>query len=313
MQIRAAPVVALLGGARMELMSVEDASISSDFGESVWRRRLIWVLRVTVFLQAVGQWRWMIALDSSPLFELLWLPADAGGWEWPEAQALRGQAAIAWTALACGALTLFRPGVLFTGPLLLLQLGVTVAMWRGDAGYPLAGIWPGQEVKRMFPFMTQALQMAAPAALMIVDPWFAKRSASPVRDAMATGLLRLATSITFCALAIEAGQHRFEFVDLIQNFGTRVFGYEVSVPAAEQALTIIALHNLGVAGLCMVTRSRGLLLWMSAWGLITAISFVGAMGLESGLHEALIRAPHCGGPLAVVLLWQLRRRREQPS
>lgn len=50
----------------------------------------------------------------------------------------------------------------------------------------------------------------------------------------------------------------------------------------------------------------GLVLWLSFWGLITALSQVTGLGLPGGLSEypeVLLRAPHFLAPLALLFLF----------
>lgn len=290
----------------MGTMETAAASIGDPSPRNSWQTALTWVLRITIFVQAVGNWRWLTQFDDTPLFELLWLPIDAGGLGWLEADALRAQRIVGWVVLACGTLSLVRPGLLFTGPLLCVQVAITVAMCRSDIGYPLTGIWPPPEVKRMFPIMTQSLRMAAPLALIILDPWWS-RAGRRWRLGVSGALLRLATAATFCAHAIEAGQHSGQFVDMLIEFAG-MFGLDLTERGAEQLLTAIALQDFGLAGLCLVCRSRVIIGWAAAWGLLTALSRLFVDGIGNGLHETLTRLPHAGGPLALLLIWHFLSR-----
>lgn len=269
--------------------------------------RVRWILRITVLLQAIGIWISMTQVDDSPLFELLWLPRDAGGYAWLEADALEAQTIVGWTALACGLLTVVRPAFLWTGGLALLQVTLTVAMWRGDTGYSLAGPWPTPDVKRLFPFATEALQMATPAVLLLVDPWLVQRAAR-FRWWLGGTLLRLAAAATFAAIGVEAGQHQRQLTDAVAATAAR-FWIDVSRARIEELLTIVGVVHLLAAAVCLVVRSRVIVAWMVLWSVAAVVICLASSGIHLTWYELLAAAGNLGGPLALFVLWHVAQRR----
>lgn len=265
-------------------------------------RRVSWVLRATVLLQAIGVWVSMTQVDDSPLFELLWLPRDAGGYAWLEADALRWQMLVGWTALACGVLTLVRPALLWTGGLLALEVVLAVAMWRGDTGYSLAGPWPTPEVKRLFPFATEALQMATPAVLLVLDPWLIRRAVR-FRWWLGETLLRLAAAVAFAAIGVEAGQHHRRLIEAVA-VATNRLGHDASWSRIEELLTTLGVVHLLAAAVCLVVRSRAIASWMVLWSVAASVVCLASPGAHLTWYELLAAAGTMGGPLALVVMWQ---------
>jgi len=268
---------------------------------------MVWTLRITVALQCVGNWRWLAQIGESPLLSWMISPEDVGGMRWAEATGLAVQQAIGWLALGAGLCVLLRPCAAVLGPLALLQLLIAVAMWRTGYGYPPQAAWLSPQLAALFPLATQSARIAAPLALLLLDPWRAERPLSPHRIRLAMGLLLGGTALVFLSHGIEAWNHYPVFIDLLISASGQLFGIALSQSHAEAMLSIIGLLDGLVAVACLFPRLRGVLWWMAFWGGITAISRVAAFGWDPTWHGAAIRMPHLGVPLAVVLYWHLVR------
>jgi len=277
---------------------------SHSDAEPLWRA-IVWVLRITVALQCVGNWRWLTQIEETPLLALLWGHADVGGLGWDESAALAAGHAIGWLTLAAGLCVLVRPTALLLVPLALLQLLFAVAMWRTGGGFALQIDWLPLPIAALFPLATQSARIAAPLGLMLLDPWLVERPLSPRRVSAGIGLLRWAAALTFVAHGIEAWQHYPVHVDLLIDSLNQTLGIRLSQAAAEHALTAFGMVDVLVALACVGTRLRWVLWWMVLWGAITAASRTLAYGWEIAWHETATRVSHLGAPLAVVLYWHL--------
>lgn len=286
---------------------------SLDNGEtSRWWRAMIWSLRIGVALQCLGNWWWLTRIGESPLLGWLINPADIGGLQWNESTAIATQRAIGWLALVAGVVVLLRPCAAVLGPLVLLQVTIATAMWRSADGFSLTADWLPAQWVTLFPFMTQAARIAAPAGLLLLDPWRPARPLREKRTRSAVTLLRWAAAVTFLAHGIESWQHNPQFTDLLIGATARVFGAELSQSTAEKLLSIIGAADMLVAIACVVIRSRYLMGWMVVWGAITASSRVVALGSSLG-YMSLTRSPHVAVPLAVTLYWHLLQWRPADS
>ncbi|WP_145057753.1 hypothetical protein [Adhaeretor mobilis] len=281
-----------------------------------------WTLRVGVCLQAIGAWRWLTGYDDTPIFEWLWLGEEGGGLGWSEAEALGLQRQVGWVALACGLLTLVRPSLLTTGPLVLVEAFIVYGTWKTDYGFTLHPVFIAPHWERWYPVAAHACRVFAPLGLMLVDPFWGfwrrgfrhqggSEDATTIRSYLGMQLLRLAVAATFATHGMEAMLQRSTFVDLLIDSAQRLLHWDLPQSQAEQALFVIGVTDLLLAGACLLTRSRAVFLWMATWGAITAVSRVTAGGLEYHWHETLWRASHCCVPLALAMYWQVLRSRQK--
>ena len=79
----------------------------------------------------------------------------------------------------------------------------------------------------------------------------------------------------------------------------------MSRPTAVRLRTCTGVADILFAIACVSTRWRAVWWWMAFWGAVTALSRIASFGLNIGWSATLIRAPHVGVPLAVVLYWHL--------
>jgi len=199
------------------------------------------------------------------------------------------------------------------GPLVLLQTFLATAMWRIDDGFALEVVWLPPQLTALFPYATQSSRIVAPLALMLLDPWRAKRPLSRQRVDNCMYLMRWAIALTFFAHGIEAWHHHYVFTDLLIVSAQRLLGIELTQASAEQLLSLIGAADMVVAVVCVATRWRAVLWWMAFWGAVTAISRIVGGGWGTSMHAMLTRAPHVGLPLAVVLSFCLVESRLEAS
>jgi len=275
--------------------------------DKLWRT-IVWTLRITVALLCLGNWRWLSQIEETPLMSLFWDQPDVGGLGWSEATSLTIEHSIGWLALLGGVCVLARPCAAVLGPLVLLQLLIALAMWRTGDGYALQANWLPLPLVALFPFATQSARIVAPLGLLLLDPWLVERPLSQRRVAAGIGCMRWGVATAFAAHGIEAWLHNPAFIDLLINSSQRLLGWNLTQTTAEQLLSIIGILDLLVAIGCVGSRSRVILWWMAIWGAITACSRITANGLDTSWHATVIRWPHVGLPLAVVLYWYLLQR-----
>jgi hypothetical protein len=115
-------------------------------------------------------------------------------------------------------------------------------------------------------------------------------------------LLIIAASLTFATHGYEAFMEHPKFKDLLYG----AFGIISVSPSQTVAITLLKLIGimdifLAVAVIFYHSRWKWLLLWMSAWGFLTAISRPIAFG-DLGLDDALLRIGNGAIPLIVYLL-----------
>jgi hypothetical protein len=272
--------------------------------DRLWRG-IIWVLQVTVALQCLGNWRWLAQIGETPLLSWMIGPADVGGLGWNEATGLAVQSTVGWVVLAAGVVVLWRPFFAVTMPLFLLQLCLTVAMWRTDYGFVPEASWLPSQVAALFPFLTQAGRIASPLGLQLLvgckKDW---RSQLP-RVSVAMNLMRWAVAATFFAHGVEAWLHHPAFIDLVIGTAWNLFGAGLPQAGVERLLTIIGALDMVIAVVCVTTKIRGVLWWMAIWGGVTAFSRITAYGFDTSWDKTLVRMPHVGLPIAVVLIWVL--------
>lgn len=266
---------------------------------------IVTVLRATVALQCLGNWRWMTQIQETPLLHWMLDPADIGGLAWAESTALAVQQTIGWSLLLAALAVVWRPYRFVLAALFVVQLLIAIAMWRIADGYPLKASWLSPSVVLLFPFATQLLRIAAPLGLLLVEHARAKPLTEATAMHRAMQLMRWAVAIVFVAHGVEALQLNPKFTDLLIGSTQRTLGVELSESAAERILMAVGVVDIVVAIACVCVRWLAVIGWIALWGGITACSRIVALGWETAWHEALTRAPHCGVPMAVALWWHL--------
>ncbi len=114
-------------------------------------------------------------------------------------------------------------------------------------------------------------------------------------------IFRVGLALTFATHGWEALQQHPSFVDLIIVGSQRLTSWAWSEATARNLLWVIGAIDLVAAVLVISKPTRSLLIYMSLWGLITAVSRI-IFSPEMGLYETLMRVSHTGVPLLVILL-----------
>ena len=148
-----------------------------------------------------------------------------------------------------------------------------------------------------------AVRVAAPLCLAFALPnpktnLFGTTTTSPVT----LWILLLGVSATFLTHGIEALEHYGRFVDLLIGSAS-LFGLELSQSSAEDALTVIGIHDFLLVALLLLRRWRWVAGWMALWGFATALSRMTTMGGDSW-HQTAIRIANGGVPLTIYLAWR---------
>jgi hypothetical protein len=120
---------------------------------------------------------------------------------------------------------------------------------------------------------------------------------------VARWLLSIGLAAVFFSHGWGAFHGHAHFIDLIIGSAANLLGMRVTELQALHVLTVIGVVDIAVALLVLARPSRGVLLWMATWGLITALSRMSAFGWM-GYSDVLLRATHVLAPLA--LLWLVR-------
>lgn len=119
------------------------------------------------------------------------------------------------------------------------------------------------------------------------------------------GLLIFCASFTFAVHGWEAFQLNPPFQDLIYNFAS-VFGLEVSPSVNSAILKTVGCMDILLALFLLKFQNLKLILWMSFWGLVTALSRPLTIGLEAW-PEAAMRIANFAVPFTYFLIIRSNR------
>ena len=247
-------------------------------------RLTLLVLRLVVFLQAFAYISQSL-LGETAIFELLWLELHLS-----ESTALfltRGGALIVLASSLGLCLRRSRP------------LGFFISAW-----FALSAV--AEMVLGGAPFLrivlaADAIRILVPAALVLLpDP---DEFATDARLAdWSRRLLALGAGVTFIAHGWEALQHNPQFVDYLLLTSRSWLDAPLAESTALFMLTVIGVVDM-LLGLLVLAghRSRVVLGYMAAWGLITALARTVYGGIWA-YPSTLVRTANGGGPLALLLL-----------
>ena len=262
--------------------------------------RLLWCLRWMVTVQCAGYAAQLAGPSSlnSWLLEPLGDSFVSGLDAWATA--------CLWTSLVAVPLlgvirpigTTGRPWA-FRCDLTLLGLVVSWALteaffsWWSNMGNPFRGTDPfGHAVRYVAPFVL----------LVLWSGWG--------RHVRTEWILRLAVAATFVGHGLCSWWLQPEFIDLIVGTMDTFLGDDWEAAGARQvfaedALPWIAMQDFVLAGLLVLPgrRLRWLVLWMSIWGFITALSRITAFGLERW-PDFCLRICNGGIPLLLWMHWR---------
>ena len=260
---------------------------------------LKWCLRCVVALQCAGA----VACDkagASPVFSFLWNDPETGGLGWSESTTVSTLQIASWALLLAIPLVLLRPCWPVLVPIALWQFANAAATaWMG-------GNFAANNGVGWLPLPAQAVRIAAPVALLLLDRW--PRAKEPTASLglftsqTAEWLMRLAVACTFIAHGWEAYRHCPEFIDYLIMAAQKLAAYELSESHARQILSVIGVIDFVVGGAILLFRWRCLALYMAIWGAITAFSRVVHAGWPA-YYEVLVRTANAGLPLALAIYW----------
>jgi hypothetical protein len=135
------------------------------------------------------------------------------------------------------------------------------------------------------------------AAILLFQPW-EKSKVWSLR------VMRIATALTFAAHGVKALMTDPQFTDFLLVLFRRMGTSGIGESQAATLLHVIGTIDILLAGHLLgfkLERNRMVLIWMAAWGAITAFSRITYGGWGNG-HEVLIRTAHFAMPLALLLL-----------
>ncbi len=263
-----------------------------DDAPHIAHRRAAWALRIGVALQGLGLC-WMAWRHATAIEGTIFLSLDA-----PEHLAGLIDRAGATLCGVAGASLLWRPTRTAWAWLGGWSALMMLAMWWQNASY-FEGVTP----------FAWAIRMAGPWIGLI---WIGPRARSPEEDACEAApsaklhaIATVAIAATFIAHGVEAWWHHPTFVDLILATSLRVTSSPPPQADVETILSAIgAIDIISAFMLVFATRrTRGVALWMTFWGALTAASRLTQWGV-AGIDRALLRAMHAGLPLMVWWWWR---------
>lgn len=92
------------------------------------------------------------------------------------------------------------------------------------------------------------------------------------------------------------------YIDYIIGFVGDYTPFSIKQYQAEQLLNIIGIIDVVVAVLVLLKPSKNLLYWLIFWGLLTSLLRIVDAGIFNYI-EFLIRTPHFGVPIAMLIIW----------
>ena len=243
----------------------------------------------------------------------LWEPRDVGGLALGEVVAIRISRATGVFLAVAAFSTVVRPTWSLLVGVVLFQLAMATAAWQVHAGFPLDVAWLGagplrgvaDTVVLLFPFAAGAARIAAPLTLILVH-WSRQRQLLGVAlSPAAEWIMRIAIALTFAAHGLEALDLRGSFLDMLIVGAHNLVGVRLPEVAARWLLVVIGVADLTVAALVIVTRLRGVALYMAVWGFTTAAARLVVLSIDIGWYEFAIRSAHWSLPLVLLLAWRL--------
>jgi len=245
-------------------------------------RPAVWVLRFTIFIQAIGLLQKELAGGSIVTSHLFMT------WNVSEAASLS-------IDFMGSCLTLLAATTLLIHPT--RTAACVVATWVST--HAILSMIEGGNPFTNWALLAHATRIAAPCTLfLLID------TTHPLNQRIdrATKMLRYATATTFIMHGVEAISHHPRFVDYIIHAANQLIQLPITQSQANHLLYGIGGLDILVAILIL---SKPKLLWplayMALWGLITAASRIIHSG-SIGISDAFIRAANAGVPLCLFLL-----------
>ena len=155
------------------------------------------------------------------------------------------------------------------------------------------------------------LRLANPLVLLLMTWRLADRAAGQAEQsagepffsgALCEWILRIATAVTFAVHGCKAWLAAPTFVTMVIASCENLLGTWPEQSLVEPILRVICVADVAVAILVLVTRWPRVAAYAALWGLVTALARMTSSTM--GWPEALLRAAHIGGPLALYLQWR---------
>lgn len=255
------------------------------------------ILRVVVCVQCLG-------MAAGRLHQGRFTPLSAmfaQAYEWPHELVLQFENGVGIALAALGVGILFQPSWLTLIPIIVLQCGVAVA-----------GVVMEQGSRPLLEALEQAVRIAAPLSLLLVDFWPPRIRANLLLCLSATALLRLGAVITFMARGLDS---LLQFRDGGRHVELLVLGFknglhrELAESQAQMLLAGIGAAEIAAAFALMNSRNRPIGFALAAWGILSALSLTVAYG-TNGYDLTLIHISDAGVPLALTMFWSLAYREQ---
>jgi len=247
-----------------------------------------WVIRIAILFHALGLARALYNRSGTSIGSIALL---YGG--------VPHEMILFWEK-AAASLLVFLAVSLFIRPTVFALLGVFALVFTESLAAVKAG---GFAFFAWTPYANVLRYLAPLALLPLVVGHRRIALQAEHRRSISSWILRIGLAVVFVTHGIEALKLHPGFIDLIIGSGRSLFGWSISERAAGNALRVIFVVDLIVAGLILIRTWTPLLAWMALWGFATALSRSISLGFES-YPEILLRASHFLAPLAI---WLLRR------
>lgn len=125
------------------------------------------------------------------------------------------------------------------------------------------------------------------------------------KDSLNRGFLfgiQLSIFLIFMSHGIGCFLKNALYIDYIIGFVGDYTPFSIKQYQAEQLLNIIGIIDVIVAVLVLLKPSKSLLYWLIFWGFLTSLLRIVDAGIFN-YTEFLIRAPHFGLPIAMLIIW----------
>lgn len=143
-----------------------------------------------------------------------------------------------------------------------------------------------------------AVRYAAPLALLICIASVREASLRDRWSGAAKWILRVAAAATFATHGYKAIESYGQFLDLVLLTDLRWTNWQISEKTVNSLLTAIGWIDLLVAVVILTRWWPCAAVYMTLWGVITALSRMTAMGIDYW-PSALLRAANGGVPMAL--------------
>lgn len=255
-----------------------------------------WLLRITAILFAIGLTRALFTRAGTSIGSAVLLHSDV-----PDPQIFLAEKVAAGGILICALSLVIRPSIL---ALILISLPIFAEsyMSRQNDSHHFAALTP----------FAHALRYLTPLALIPLVSKLDLFGTPRTRQLFAAKILQFATAVTFLTHGYEAWKLHPHFVDFLITTAELLINYDLSESQANRILKAIGILDFSVAVWLIIRPNWTLLIWLSFWGLITALARPLTLGFAS-YPEVLMRASHFLAPLALGALLISLKKTSRPA